>query len=669
MSLHYVLAIVLLIIFAETSQVLSWRKRLLPAVSTVTRHPAKEWKSFPCSLEGTRAYSRCQQPLQASIRVDSDAFSDQFTRVSSFLLKAGLVGTFTGMSVVIFKTVITKCSQLFYEDLANILPKPSFYWPLALFPLIGSAGVSLLVHWRGDAIRKGIDSIARSIDAKDGVVFAMPFFDPVFLHPSVSYAGDTTRRPWSMNDIAESSVIVLEDSSPGNPASIETPVGLAPNLPFPAAEALSANPTDFPNPILSQPIANLSSATICTINLAGNASWPEKGAIPFNPFDQFVRLAGAVATLGSGCSLGPEGPAVEIGAGWSRIFSGLQSSQQERHHLFLAGTAAGVAAGFNAPIAGVFFAIECGNRYLRKNTVKLDENAPDGPRADIAAIVTAAALADIVVGIGLRETGALSIQGNSYAMSSPFFELPLYMGLGLACGAIAAIFTGLRDAFTEIFTGMTWGKHLPFAALPKPLHPIFGGLVCGVVAVLWPQTLFVGYATLDQLMAGKIQLGLPLVLQLLGLKIFLSAFSLGSGLIGGVFAPSLFFGAAAGTAYHDIVSALIQGLNEWALDHHLVTSSIAKAIQDGTSIMAMPSNSGEIAVLPTDLSFFTLANAPAYATVGAAATLGALFRAPLTSSMLMFELTQNHDIVLPVLVSTGLGGLFAEILSKSRKLW
>ncbi len=58
-----------------------------------------------------------------------------------------------------------------------------------------------------------------------------------------------------------------------------------------------------------------------------------------------------------------------------------------------------------------------------------------------------------------------------------------------------------------------------------------------------------------------------------------------------------------------------------------------------------------------------------YTTVGAAATLGALFRGPLASSMLMFELTQNHDIVLPVLVSTGLGGLFAELLSEPRKNW
>jgi H+/Cl- antiporter ClcA len=341
------------------------------------------------------------------------------------------------------------------------------------------------------------------------------------------------------------------------------------------------------------------------------------------------------------------------------LLCGDQTSQKERHHLFLAGTAAGVAAGFNAPIAGVFFAIECGNRYLSKSTVQLDEDAPDGPRADIAAIVVAAALADIVVRLGLHETSALRLQGNFYAMNSPFFELPMYMGLGLLCGAVSTVFTSLRDAFTELFAGQSWGAQYPFASLPKASHPLVGGVLCGVIAVLRPQTLFVGYATLDQLLAGKIQLALPLLSQLLGLKLVLSSFALGSGLIGGAFAPSLFFGAAAGTAYHDLLSSFIDYVNHWAVSQHIVSGLVNNAL----------AVANEVSILPTDVAFFTIATAPAYATVGAAATLGALFRAPLTSSMLMFELTQNHDIVLPVLVSSGLGGLFAEILSQPRRLW
>ena len=226
----------------------------------------------------------------------------------------------------------------------------------------------------------------------------------------------------------------------------------------------------------------------------------------------------------------------------------------------------------------MFFAIECGNRYLSKNTIRLDEDAPDGPRADIAAIVLAAAIANLVVSFGLKHADALTIQGNEYAMVSPLFELPLYMGLGLVCGAIAVTFTKLRDFFTEQFRTLS--------AVPKYLHPLFGGLLCGSVAVFYPQTLFVGYFILDQLLAGKIQLGLALLLQLLGLKLLLTSFALGSGLIGGVFAPSLFFGTVAGSAYHAVISSALQWVSEalatsYSLPLSVATSSVVDSFAQG----------------------------------------------------------------------------------------
>ena len=457
-----------------------------------------------------------------------------------FMGKASLVGLFTGLLVVIFKTALGITSALFYENLAALLPKPAFYWPLALYPILGASIVSVLTYFRGQSIRDGIDFIARSIDAN-------------------------------------------EDDENG------------------------------------------------------------ERSIAYNPVSHFFRICAAIATLGSGISLGPEGSAVEIGAGVSRMLVGAKSAVKERHHLFLAGTAAGVSAGFNAPISGVFFAIECGNRYLNKNTIKLDENAPDGPRADIAGIVIAAAIADLIVGLGGEETNMLTVQGNLYAMASPIFELSLYIGLGLISGLISVAFTSLREWFSQLFTSEK------FSSISPALLPLLGGVVCGVIAVFFPQTLFVGYTTLDQLLGGKIVLPTLLLVQLLVLKIFLSSFSLGTGLIGGVFAPALFFGATAGTAYHDVIAGGLAYLNEY-LSH-------------ATLLVNHP---GFAATLP---SFLSMASAPAYATVGAAATLGALFRAPLTSSMLMFEITQNHDIVLPVLISSGLAGLIAEIASHPRKQW
>lgn len=85
--------------------------------------------------------------------------------------------------------------------------------------------------------------------------------------------------------------------------------------------------------------------------------------------------------------------------------------------------------------------------------MKLDEEAPDGPRADIAAIVLAASIADVVVNLFLHSSETLTVQGNLYGMASPVFELSLYAGLGLISGLISVIFTKLREIFTELFNG------------------------------------------------------------------------------------------------------------------------------------------------------------------------------------------------------------------------
>ena len=192
---------------------------------------------------------------------------------------------------MVFKTAILATSVLFYETIANLLPRPVFYWPMMLYPLMGSAVVAFLLYIRGPSIRNGIDSIARSIDAKE---------DFILLAPSE---------------------------------------GLA--------DAVLNSPQVFSSPALSE-----SKDAIVPSILKKEAN--EASAAAFDPVNQLFRLAAAVATLGSGCSLGPEGSAVEIGAGMSRMSSG-SATIREKHHLFLAGTAAGVSAGFNAPIAGYPF--------------------------------------------------------------------------------------------------------------------------------------------------------------------------------------------------------------------------------------------------------------------------------------------------------------------------
>ena len=606
------------------------------------------WKTAPFNKHPT--YSVCTTVTNTKSRTSYVASSksnlvtepgigqlDQFKYTAGFLSKAALIGILTGLSVVLFKSSIEATQIVFYENLADYLPKPSFYWPLALYPSLGGIIVAVLTYAVGPKITNGIDVIAQSIDA-NMVTTATKLITPGDLALSVDPAAL----------IRETYDLSVESS----PVSSSSPTISSSKGQFNTSYSLRETP----------PPALLTEVALQTFLIDEQVVRPDK----FQPAYLFWRLVASVATLGSGCSLGPEGPAVEIGTGLSRLVSNLWSADastapmlspltasriaRENQHLFLAGTAAGVAGGFNAPITGVFFAIEVGNRYLKKNTIRLDQDAPDGPRADIAAIVLAAAVSELIVRIGLHESQALSIQGNSYAMVSPVFELSLYLGLGLISGVIAVVFNKLRDLFAELYVGESWGKNLPFAKLPVYLRPILGGIICGVVAVFFPQTLFVGYVTLDQLLSGGIQFPTYLVLELLALKLTLTSFSVCSGLKGGILAPALFFGAAAGTAYHDVVVGLIS------------------VVQDAFGGLSADTLLGPEAASSL-VTFFSVAGAPAYATVGAAATLGALFRAPLTSSMLMFELTQNHDIVLPVLVSTGLGGLFAELISQPRRNW
>jgi H+/Cl- antiporter ClcA len=506
----------------------------------------------------------------------------------TLILKASVIGASTGGAVVLFKSSIQMLQRLLYEDLADVLPKPAFYWPIVLYPLIGGLLVGALTAVQGkERISNNVNTIASQLREED-------------------------------RDL---------------------------------------------------------------IDVEGGANSNDDAAFA-GLQDTAVRSLAAIATLGSGCSLGPEGPAVELGtristlissarSGSSSSSSSSSSSKQNMRELFLAGAAAGVGAGFNAPIAGIFFAIECGTKYLteardvdvtsrtagggattwmnivnnKSNSDGSRSSSSSSPGTDVAAMVIAATVANLVVGLGLHESQALSVQGNLFAMKSPAFELPLYIGLGLVSGGVAVAFSRLRAGAASLYKDTS----NPLSALTPAQRPLLAGLLCGVTALVLPQTLFVGYATLDDILAGKIHPTVPLSMALLAGKMGLSAFSLESGLIGGVFAPSLFFGAVLGNLYHDINLWLLHGLQA------------ATAVADTSA-----SVSGAGAIREA-IGSLTLANAPAYATVGAAAVLSAIFRAPLTSSILMLELTENHDIVVPLLVAAATSTQASYLWSRSAK--
>jgi H+/Cl- antiporter ClcA/predicted transcriptional regulator len=316
-----------------------------------------------------------------------------------------------------------------------------------------------------------------------------------------------------------------------------------------------------------------------------------------------TKMVAASVSLGSGASLGPEGPSVEIGAYFSLLLGqALQVSQERRKLLLSAGAAAGLAAGFNAPIAGVFFALEVilGTTFA----------------ASTASVVLLAAVVSAwIAQIGLGSQPAFALP--AYEVRSPL-ELPLYVGLGLLASLVSLLYVQALRLSQRCFQGKIAGLEW-LAQIPRPLHPLIGGLCLGLVALKLPQILGVGYETVES-MLQDVQFSLQLVVALLIVKLIMTAISFGSGFVGGVFAPALFLGASLGSIYGKALS------------------------------VALPILHGYIA------------SPPAYAMVGMAAVLAGSVRAPLTAILLLFELTHDYRIVLPLMAAVGLSIWLVEYL-------
>jgi H+/Cl- antiporter ClcA len=320
-----------------------------------------------------------------------------------------------------------------------------------------------------------------------------------------------------------------------------------------------------------------------------------------------------------------------------------------RNRLLLsAGAAAGVAAGFNAPLAGVFFALEIVQQNQptialpsSSSPVNVDTEAqsPNNEKqwfqpaekdflsgsGSITAILLASVLSALVSQVYIGDSLALSVP--SYELKTPLVELPLYLLLGVVSGVVAAIFTALAQFSKAFFDGEVGPTIVQdtMQLLPKWTNPAIGGLICGVVGLVYPQILFFGYETLNTLLAID-SVPTDLVLTLLVVKTLTTAISAGSGLVGGTFAPSLFLGGMTGASFHNIISQMF--------------------------------------ILNPD-SAFAMADVQAYAIVGAAGVLAALFRAPLTASLLLFELTRDYEVLLPVVASAGVGSLIGDLVEKS----
>jgi H+/Cl- antiporter ClcA len=315
-----------------------------------------------------------------------------------------------------------------------------------------------------------------------------------------------------------------------------------------------------------------------------------------------VKAIQAAVTLGTGGSLGPEGPSVDIGKSCAHGCSVMMENNKERRiALVAAGAAAGIASGFNAAVAGCFFAIETVLRPLR---------AENSPPFTTAMIILASVISSTVSNAVLGEKQAFTVP--TYDLKSAA-ELPLYLILGMLCGVVSVLFTRLVSWFTELFEYMK-----DKFGLPPVVCPAIGGLGAGIIALKYPGILYWGFTNVDEILhTGKTASapGIWLLAQLAAAKVVATALCKGSGLVGGLYAPSLMIGAAVGAVFGGSAGELINS--------------------------AIPGNTA-------------IAQPQAYALVGMAATLASVCSVPLTSVLLLFELTKDYRILLPLMGAVGL---------------
>lgn len=241
----------------------------------------------------------------------------------------------------------------------------------------------------------------------------------------------------------------------------------------------------------------------------------------------------SVVSLGAGASAGREGPAVHLGAtAASFVARRFKFGPSLTLTLLGCGVASAVAASFNAPIAGVFFALEVviGHYALHAFTP----------------IVLASVAGTIVSRVHLGDFPAFI--HPDYTISS-LFEMPAFLLLGIVCAIVAMIFM-----WSIMFAEDTVKR----TKIPAWLRPAVGGLGVGAIAVFFPQVLGVGYEATDDALKGLIPFGL--LIALIIAKVAATAVTLGSGFGGGVFSPSLYIGAMTGGTFGLIAAAAFPDL-------------------------------------------------------------------------------------------------------------
>lgn len=311
-----------------------------------------------------------------------------------------------------------------------------------------------------------------------------------------------------------------------------------------------------------------------------------------------VKSLASALTIGSGGSVGREGPIVQIASAIASTVGQMARLSGDNVRLLVAaGAAGGISATFNAPIAGVFFALEV---ILRHFNVR-----------NFSVVVLSSVVADAIGHAYFGDQPAFRIP--RYELESAL-EFPLYALLGILAAVAALAFIWVLYRSEDTFDRLS---------LPEWTKAALGGLGVGLLG-LWFVDLFgVGYGSgpahsaIPSALAGD--RSLQVLTALAGLKILATSITIGSGGSGGVFAPSLFIGAMLGGAFGDVVNRIWPNVT---------------------------------------------APSGAYAMVGMAAVFAGAARAPITSIIILFEMTRDYSIILPLMTAVVISTAVAQIIRR-----
>lgn len=305
-----------------------------------------------------------------------------------------------------------------------------------------------------------------------------------------------------------------------------------------------------------------------------------------------VKVVASALTIGGGGSAGREGPIVQVGASLGSALArrtGLTTSQVI---LFAGcGSAAGIAATFNAPLAGAVFAIEL---ILIKFSAET-----------FGMVVISAVTSSLVSHIFLPDVPIVAIPSDLRIFTSVDFVWVLIIGIlaSLAGLAFSKILYKVEDLINFVYRGPEWAR------------PALGGLLIGVMLYFFPHMYGSGYPIQLEALQGKYTIGFLLLLAL-GRAIYTST-TIGVGGSGGVFAPTLFIGAVVGSAYGQLIEPL------------------------STSPAAV------------------------YGVIGMGAAFAGAARAPLTSVLIIVEMTGQYSLIMPMMLAVAVATAVSRFFSNS----